>query len=117
MAKAMLQRSDTWVVGISRRTGFEHPRYQPCTLDLLDIDAVTRSLSDLFPTLSTTQSLTLINNVGMLGEIRYVGELPNTHFQTVFDLDVVAPATLMNAFLRAYEKLTALLYRAPSSAA
>lgn len=113
----MLQRSDTWVVGISRRTGFEHPRYQPCTLDLSDIDAVTRSLSDLFPTLPTTQSLTLINNAGMLGEIRYVGELPNTHFQTVFDLDVVAPAMLMNAFLRAYEKLTALLCRAPSSAA
>lgn len=108
LAEAILQRPNTWVVGISRHTGFEHPRYQPYLLDLSDINAITRSLADLFPALPAAQSLTLINNAGTLGEIRYVGELPTTHFQAVFDLNVVAPAMLINAFLRAYAEFTAI---------
>jgi benzil reductase ((S)-benzoin forming) len=62
-------------------------------------------LSQLFPSRSDAQSFTLINNAGTLGEINYVGELAPAHFQAVFDLNVVVPAMLMNAFLSTYGHL------------
>jgi benzil reductase ((S)-benzoin forming) len=69
---------------------------------------VEHNLSKIFISRPDAQSLTLINNAGTLGEIGYVGELPNEHFQFVFDLNVVAPAMLMNTFLSAYSGQTGI---------
>jgi benzil reductase ((S)-benzoin forming) len=102
LAEAILERPDTQVLGISRHATITHPRYQHQPLDLSDIEAVEHNLGKIFPPRSDAQSLTLINNAGTLGEIGYVGELPNEHFQFVFDLNVVSPAILMNTFLSAY---------------
>lgn len=108
LAEAILTRPDTWVLGISRHATIEHPRYQHQPLDLSDIEAVEHNLAKIFPSRPDAQSLTLINNAGTLGEISYVGELPNEHFQFVFDLNVVAPAMLMNTFLNAYGSLASV---------
>jgi benzil reductase ((S)-benzoin forming) len=105
LAEALLQRPDTQVLGLSRHATLEHPRYQHQPLDLSDIEAVEHNLGKIFPPHPDAQSLTLINNAGTLGEIGYVGELPNEHFQFVFDLNTVAPAMLMNTFLSAYGHL------------
>jgi benzil reductase ((S)-benzoin forming) len=108
LAEAILQRPDTWVLGISRHATIEHPRYQHQPLDLSDVEAVEHNLTKIFPARPDATSLTLINNAGTLGEIGYVGELPNEHFQFVFDLNVVAPAMLMNTFLHAYSSLESI---------
>jgi benzil reductase ((S)-benzoin forming) len=105
LAEAILERPDTWVLGVSRHATIEHPRYQHQPLDLSDIEAVEHNLVKIFPPRPDAQSVTLINNAGTLGEIGYVGELPDEHFQFVFDLNVVAPAMLMNNFLGAYSSL------------
>jgi benzil reductase ((S)-benzoin forming) len=105
LAEAILERTDTWVLGISRHATIEHPRYQHQPLDLSDIEAVEHNLAKIFTTRSDAQSLTLINNAGTLGNIGYVGELSNEHFKFVFDLNVVAPAMLMNTFLSTYGSL------------
>jgi len=102
LAEAILQRPDTQVLGISRHATIEHARYQHQPLDLSDIEAVEHNLGKIFLPRPDAQSLTLINNAGTLGEIGYVGELPNEHFQFVFDLNTVAPAMLMNTFISAY---------------
>jgi len=102
LAEAILALPDTLVLGISRHATIEHPRYQHQPLDLSDIEAVGHNLGKIFVPRTDAQSLTLINNAGTLGEIGYVGELPNEHFQFVFDLNVVAPAMLMNTFLSTY---------------
>jgi len=108
LAEAILKRADTQVLGISRHATIEHPRYQHQPLDLSDIEAVEHNLGKIFPLRPDAQSLTLINNAGTLGEIGYVGELPNEHFQFVFDLNVVAPAMLMNTFLSTYGGQTSI---------
>jgi benzil reductase ((S)-benzoin forming) len=105
LAQALLERPNTHVLGISRHATIEHPRYQHQPLDLSDIEAVEHNLSKIFLARPDAQSITLINNAGTLGEIGYVGELPNEHFQFVFDLNVVAPAMLMNTFLSTYGNL------------
>ena len=108
LAEAILARPDTQVLGISRHATIEHPRYQHQPLDLSDIEAVAHNLGKIFVPRLDAQSLTLINNAGTLGEIGYVGELPNEHFQFVFDLNVVAPAMLMNTFLSTYSGQTSI---------
>ncbi len=108
LAEAILAQPDTQVLGISRHATIEHPRYQHQPLDLSDIEAVEHNLGKIFAPRPDAQSLTLINNAGTLGEIGYVGELPNEHFQFVFDLNVVAPAMLMNTFLSTYGGQTSI---------
>jgi benzil reductase ((S)-benzoin forming) len=106
LAEAILERSDTYVVGISRHATIEHVRYQHQPLDLSDVEGVEHNLTKIFSARPDAQSLTLINNAGTLGEIGYVGELPNGHFQFVFDINVVVPAMLMNTFLNSYGIIT-----------
>jgi benzil reductase ((S)-benzoin forming) len=108
LAEAVLERPDTWVLGISRHATIKHPRYQHQPLDLSDLEAVENNIAKIFLPRPDATSLTLINNAGTVGEIGYVGELPNEHFQFVFDLNVVAPAMLMNTFLSTYGKLSSI---------
>ena len=105
LAEAILERPDTYVLGISRHATIKHPRYQHQSLDLSDLEAVRHNLGNVFLARPDAQSLTLINNAGTLGEIGYVGELSDEHFQFVFDLNVTAPAMLMNTFLNTYGSL------------
>lgn len=108
LAETILERPNTQVLGISRHATIEHPRYQHQPLDLSDIEAIEHNLGKIFGPRPDAQSLTLINNAGTLGEIGYVGELLNEHFQFVFDLNVVAPAMLMNTFLSTYGGQTSI---------
>lgn len=102
LAEEVLKQPDAHVLGVSRHATIEHPRYQHQPLDLSDIEAVQNNLYKLFPARPDASSLTLINNAGVLGEIGYAGELPNEHYGFVLDVNVVAPAMLMNTFLSAY---------------
>ena len=102
LAEAALQQPDAAVLGVSRRATIEHARYQHQALDFSDLDAVRNNVTKLFPAWPDAASLTLINNAGVLGEIGYVGEQTNEHYQFVLDVNVVVPAMLMNTFLSAY---------------
>ena len=107
LAEAVLRRPDTSVLGVSRHATIVHKRYQHQPLDLSDILAVQNNLYKVFAARPAATSLTLINNAAVLGEIGYFGTHKSEHFNFVFDLNVVAPAMLMNAFLAAYGNLTA----------
>ncbi|MBD2714766.1 SDR family NAD(P)-dependent oxidoreductase [Microvirga sp. STR05] len=102
LAEGLLRQPGTSVLGVSRHATIEHERYQHQPLDLSDMLAVQNNLFKVFPARPDAASLTLINNAGVLGEIGYVGALPNEHFEFVFDVNVIAPAMLMNTFLSAY---------------
>ena len=106
LAEKVLKQPDTSVLGVSRHATITHERYQHQPLDLSDMLAVQNNLYKLFPARPDATSITLINNAGVLGEIGYVGELPNEHFEFVFDVNIVAPAMLMNTFLSAYGSQT-----------
>ncbi|MBC6696684.1 SDR family NAD(P)-dependent oxidoreductase [Hymenobacter puniceus] len=103
LAEHLLQQPDTHVLGVSRHATIQHDRYQHQPLDLSDMLAVQNNLLKVFPPRPDAASITLINNAGVLGEVGYAGELPNEHFEFVFDVNVIAPAMLMNTFLRVYQ--------------
>ncbi|SHI58940.1 benzil reductase ((S)-benzoin forming) [Hymenobacter daecheongensis DSM 21074] len=106
LAETILRQPDTYVMGVSRHATIQHERYHHQPLDLSDILAVENNLHKVFPHWPDAASLTLINNAAVLGEIGYLGEQPNEHFNFVFDVNVVAPAMLMNTFLRTYGPLS-----------
>jgi benzil reductase ((S)-benzoin forming) len=106
LAEAILRQPGTSVLGVSRHATIEHERYQHQPLDLSDILAVENNLHKVFARRPDAASVTLINNAAVLGEIGYLGELTNEHFNFVFDVNVVAPAMLMNTFLSAYRGLS-----------
>ncbi|NVO85090.1 SDR family NAD(P)-dependent oxidoreductase [Hymenobacter terrestris] len=103
LAEAALARPDTTVIGICRHATVQHERYQHQPLDLSDLPAVQHNLHKVFARFPDATSLTLINNAAVLGEIGYLGEQTNEHFEFVFDINLLAPAMLMNTFLSAYQ--------------
>ncbi|MBC6610721.1 SDR family NAD(P)-dependent oxidoreductase [Hymenobacter sp. BT507] len=105
LAEAVLSYPDTRVLGVSRHATIEHDRYQHQPLDLSDMEALQNNITKIFPLWLDADSITLINNAGVLGEIAYVGEQTNEHYNFVFDVNLVAPAMLMNTFLSAYSGL------------
>jgi benzil reductase ((S)-benzoin forming) len=105
LAEEVLQQPDTKVVGVSRHATIRHERYHHQPLDLSDMLAVQNNLFKVFPPCPDAASITLINNAGVLGEVNYLGALPNEHFEFVFDVNVIAPAMLMNTFLATYQQL------------
>ena len=106
LAEEVLRQPDTMVLGVSRHATIEHPRYQHQPLDLSDILAVENNLHKVFAPRPDAASITLINNAAVLGEIGYAGEVENEHFNFVFDVNLVAPAMLMNTFLSTYAHLS-----------
>lgn len=102
LAEVVLAQPNTRVIGVSRHATITHERYQHQPLDLSDILAVENNLYKVFGQWSDATAVTLINNAGVLGEIGYLGEQQNEHFNFVFDVNVVAPAMFMNTFLSAY---------------
>ncbi|WP_303310523.1 SDR family NAD(P)-dependent oxidoreductase [Hymenobacter sp. BT730] len=106
LAEAVLQQTETVVIGVSRHATIEHARYHHQPLDLSDMLAVQNNLHKVFPDCAKASSITLINNAAVLGEIGYAGELPAEHYEFVFDVNVVAPAMLMNTFINRYAELT-----------
>ncbi|UOR05685.1 SDR family NAD(P)-dependent oxidoreductase [Hymenobacter aerilatus] len=107
LAEAVLSYPDTNVLGVSRHATIEHNRYQHQPLDLSDMEALQNNITKIFPAWPDADSITLINNAGVLGEIAYVGEQTNEHYNFVFDVNLVAPSMLMNTFLSAYSSLKA----------
>ncbi|SMB97293.1 short-chain dehydrogenase/reductase SDR [Hymenobacter roseosalivarius DSM 11622] len=106
LAEEILRQPDTMVLGVSRHATIEHARYQHQPLDLSDIVAVEANLHKVFAPQPDASSITLVNNAAVLGQIGYVGELPNEHFTFAFDVSLVAPAMLMNTFLSKYAGMT-----------
>ncbi|WP_139919982.1 SDR family NAD(P)-dependent oxidoreductase [Hymenobacter sp. DG01] len=106
LAEAVLRLPDTKVVGVSRHATIEHEQYAHQPLDLSDMLAVQNNLHKVFPQWPDAESITLINNAAVLGEIGYLGEHQNEHFEFVFDVNIVAPAMFMNTFLSAYGGLS-----------
>lgn len=105
LTEKVLEAENTFVYGISRNASVQHPRYHHQPLDLSDITALRNNLFKLFPALPDAEQVVLVNNAGVVGEIGYVGAMPTDNFEFVFDVNLNAPAILMNDFLSAYSGL------------
>ena len=107
LAELLLSEEEVRVVGISRHATIAHEHYRHVGLDFSDLVAVANSLGNVFTELPDATRLVLVNNAAVLGEIGYVGEQTDAHFQFVMNVNVVSPAMLMNSFLKTYQQRSA----------
>ncbi|GGK66079.1 SDR family NAD(P)-dependent oxidoreductase [Rufibacter glacialis] len=103
LAEALLEDEQNCVVGVSRNSTITHARYRHQPLDFSDIAGVEHNLHKVFAPFEDAQNLVLVNNAGVIGEIGYMGQSKNEHFEFVFDVNVIVPAMFMNLFLQSYQ--------------
>lgn len=92
------------VVGISRSKMEEMDNFRHFPIDLADSDVLTGQLESVFPK-GDFQDVVLINNAGWIGEIAPLGKLDPVGIQKVQAINVIAPALLMNEFVKRYHHL------------
>ena len=102
LAEKLLEDENNLVIGIARNCEISHPNYIHKNLDLSDINEVSRFR---FGDHLKAENVSLINNAGTLGNVKYVGELENDDIVTTFNINLLAPSVLMNSFLRDYSEL------------
>lgn len=99
LAEHLLEDTNNYVIGLSRRCKIEHERYEHKEIDLMDAVAVNNFIFSAF---DDAQSYTLINNAGVLGELGHIGNLNNKKLTQDFQVNLIAPAVLMNTFIYTY---------------
>ncbi len=104
LAEKALEKEDAFVYGISRNHSIQHERYHPIEMDLSDLDALEEWEPEAH---SDIEELVLINNAGTLGSIMPVGKDEDRAIRKSFDLNLTAPAILMNKFVKKFQDLPA----------
>src|SRR5690554_6576212 len=105
LTKALLENKKNYVIGLSRHNAFVHERYKHKTVDFAQIEQLIPQLPEVFSlnTQEEIEKVVLINNAGTLGEVGYMGELEATKLPEVYNINLVAPALLINEFLRKFK--------------
>jgi benzil reductase ((S)-benzoin forming) len=78
------------VVGIGRSATIQHPNFSFLYCDLSDLNAIDALSIELFD-----EQVTLINNAGILGDIRRLSDKVVSDLDTVMNVNVSAPTRLM----------------------
>src|SRR5690606_5028170 len=89
------------VVGVSRSAKEAKPNFVPVALDLADTEALIQNVDKIFPA-EAFQEIYLINNAGWIGEITALGKLQPHGIRDIQAINVIAPAILINEFVRRY---------------
>lgn len=104
IATQLLNDPQNKVIGISRNNAITHTNFKFIQLDLSDINALYNFKFQAHP---DSEKICLINNAGMLGEVKHVGKLNARAIAQNYQVNLVAPSILMNAFINFYDSSTA----------
>ena len=103
ITELLLEEPDVNVTGLSRTNSLEHARFTHLPIDLGEVDNLPGIVDGFFRDNSSFEEVVLINNAGYLGDIQYMGDLDHEEFIKVLNVNITAPAILMNAFIRNFK--------------
>ncbi|MBN2669441.1 MAG: SDR family NAD(P)-dependent oxidoreductase [Bacteroidales bacterium] len=106
IALRLLHLPNAELIGVSRTQTIEHHRYTHKFIDLSDLEQVQLFQ---FPACENNDEIILINNSGVIGDIAPVGKKSDRAIIETFNINTIAPALLMNAFVNYYQNHTGLL--------
>lgn len=95
----VLSNDSTYVVGYSRRMAVSHHRYKHVQIDFSQQGAA-RGVE--IPYFLNAEHVVLINNAGILGDVKPVGKIDNEQLEKTFMVNTVSPAILTNRLLSLY---------------
>lgn len=96
LAHELLNQEDTYIIGYSRQNVLTHSRYQHIRVDLSQPGAAREVEIPAYP---YAKHVVLINNAGVLGDVKPVGKIDNLQLEKTFMVNTVSPAILTNRFL------------------
>lgn len=99
LTELLLTNEKNFVYGISRTNNISHQQFQHIQVDLVDIDVVKQFE---FPELKDATTITLINNAGIVGDIKYLGNLDCDKIISTYNLNLITPTLLINQFVKTY---------------
>lgn len=102
LAELILKNPENQVTGLSRSCVLSHERYTHIEIDLSDPKQVN---AWKFPEITDAEKIVLVNNAGAVGTVRYAGRMEENSIERVYNLNLVTPTLLTNAFLRQYGEL------------
>lgn len=100
LAEILLKQKNTFVWGISRNTAISHPNYKHFPLNLSNPLKVT---DFFFPELHNADEIVLINNAGVISEIKRIGQQQNKNIINDYNVNIVSPSILINNFIKSYQ--------------
>jgi len=93
----LLKDNNNLVYGISRSNSINHKNYKHIALDLSKPQELKDFKFDIF---DNAESYTLINNAGIIGDIKHIGDVDNQSIIDVYNVNIVSPSILINNFVR-----------------
>ena len=106
LTQQVLNLANTFVIGYARRKHIDHERYKHIYVDFSLTGAAREVDIPLYP---DAQQVVLINNAGMLGDVKPIGEIDNELLEKTFMVNTVSPAILTNRFISIYQPVAELI--------
>lgn len=103
LSEELLKDNRNYIIGLGQNSSIKHDRFEFIKIDLRDLDNVKQYR---FIDIIDAESVTLVNNSGMLGDVNRVGAIDNQAIIDTFKLNTIAPALLMNSFAHAYQNFS-----------
>ena len=102
LVEELLNDENNIVYGISRSNSINAKNFTFIELDLSGISLVSLFR---FPVIDKADELVLINNAGVIGDIKLVGDKNPLRISEAFNVNSVAPSILMNQFINQFQKI------------
>ncbi|PIQ15562.1 MAG: short-chain dehydrogenase [Flavobacteriales bacterium CG18_big_fil_WC_8_21_14_2_50_32_9] len=99
LTELVLSDKNNFVYGISRTNNICHQQFRHLKLDLADLDAVQQFQ---YPALKDATAITLVNNAGIVGDIKHLGNLDAEKIISTYNINLIAPTLLINQFFNTY---------------
>ncbi|MFT4740879.1 MAG: benzil reductase ((S)-benzoin forming) [Marivirga sp.] len=103
LADYALKEDHNHVIGLSRSQTINHKNYNGISCDLSNVEQLETAAETLLKSKESYERIALINNAGTLGDVKQLGNIKPAAITQLFNLNVIAPILLMNAFMRVYE--------------
>jgi len=102
IALSLLKDSSSLVYGLSRTNTIEHENFTHVKIDLSDIERVNNFG---FKVKDKVEKIVLINNAGIIGDIKQTGKVSNKSIIDTYNVNSIAPSMLINKFIAQFQNI------------
>lgn len=103
LADLLARDKKNLVIGVARTPMTSTGNFRGLALDLTDANAILENDAALFPE-GAFEKICLVNNAGWIGDIAHTGYIDPNAISQIHQVNVIAPALLMNAFMHNYDR-------------
>lgn len=103
LVESLLKKSDIKVLGVSRKNIFKEENYTHIFADFSNPESIENII---LPNIDKKDEIVLINNAGVISEIKRIGNINNKSLINDFNVNAIAPLLLINKFISKYQNIS-----------